>query len=327
MRRAPGFWWEPVGLATMCLSPLAALYGFIAGWRMKQSGSRAKIPVICIGNLVAGGAGKTPSALKIAALLRQRGKSPVFLSRGYGGRLAGPVRVDPSLHASAEVGDEAILLASQAPTVIARDRAAGAKLASRFGDVIVMDDGLQNPTLEKQFSLAVVDAGQGLGNGRCLPAGPLRAPLRDQWPLIDACLVIGEAKDDVAEWRPSIPMPIYHARLVPDTYQSNALNGLKIYAFAGIGRPEKFFDTLRSVGALIIRADTFPDHHRYQSAELAALLTTAREELLVPVTTAKDAVKIREVAPDAMQTIRVLDVTLAFDEGDELINEIMKKIS
>lgn len=327
MRRAPRFWWRPLGLQAICLLPLGVLYGFLAGLRMKRPGRRATVPVICLGNLVVGGAGKTPSALKMADMLRQRGKSPVFLSRGYGGHLAGPVRVDLAIHGSDAVGDEALLLATKGPTIIARDRVAGAALAAQFGDVIVMDDGLQNPSLVKQFSFAVIDAGQGLGNGQCLPAGPLRAPLSDQWQRVDACLIIGEAMEDSVDIIPSLPVPVYHGRLVPEAYQSNALDGLKIYAFAGIGRPEKFFDTLHSVGALVIRTESFPDHHRYQAAEIEALVARAREEMLVPVTTAKDAVKIREVAPDAMHTIRVLDVTLALDEGDELINSIMKSIS
>ena len=294
---------------------------------MKQAGAKASIPVICIGNLVVGGAGKTPTAMKLADALINLGKRPVFLSRGYGGQLAGPVRVDTTIHGSSAVGDEALLLASVAPTVIAHDRAVGAALAAQFGDVIVMDDGLQNPSLYKDFSLAVVDAGQGIGNGWCVPSGPMRAPLGVQLSKIDACLMIGDDLEKIAPLVKQLRVPVYYGRLKPDTHQADGFNGLKSLAFAGIGRPEKFFETLAQTGAILCETRLFADHHRYQKSEIDALLADAEAQRLVPVTTAKDAVKIREIAPEAMQTIRVLDVSLVVGSFDRLIIQLTKKIS
>ena len=292
---------------------------------MKQAGAKASLPVICIGNLVVGGAGKTPTALRVADALINLGKRPVFLSRGYGGQLAGPVRVDPTIHSSAAVGDEPLLLASVAPTIIARDRATGAALAAQFGDVIVMDDGLQNPSLHKDFSLAVVDAGQGIGNGWCLPSGPLRAPLGVQLSKIDACLMIGDDLEKIIPFAKQLRVPVYYGELKPDARQADGFNGLKSLAFAGIGRPEKFFETLAQTGAILCETRQFADHHRYQKSEIDALLAQAEAQMLVPVTTAKDAVKIREIAPEAMQSIRVLDVSLVVESFDDLLNQLMKK--
>jgi tetraacyldisaccharide 4'-kinase len=325
--RAPSFWWQKTGLWALWLSPLAGFYALIAGWRIKQAGAKASVPVICIGNLVVGGAGKTPTALRVADALINLGKRPVFLSRGYGGRLAGPVRVDPSIHRSVAVGDEALLLASVAPTVIARDRAAGAAYAAQFGDVIVMDDGLQNPSLIKDFSIAVVDAGQGIGNGWCLPSGPLRAPLAAQLSKIDACLFIGDDFEKIEPLARRLRVPVYYGRLKPDSRQADGFNGLKSLAFAGIGRPEKFFETLAQTGAILGETCLFADHYRYQKSEIEALLAQAEAQRLVPVTTTKDAVKIREIAPELMQSIRVLDVSLTVESFDNLLNQMMKKIA
>jgi len=177
--RAPRFWWDPPGILSTLLSPLAAIYGSVAARRLEQPGERVGIPVICIGNLTVGGAGKTPTALAIAHMLLAAGEKPMFLTRGYGGRLAGPVMVDPA-HTAVQVGDEPLLLARVAPAIVAQDRVAGARLAKDNGaSVIVMDDGFQNPALTKDLSILVVDA-RGTGNGRVLPAGPLRAPLKTQ---------------------------------------------------------------------------------------------------------------------------------------------------
>lgn len=283
--------------------------------------------MICVGNLVAGGAGKTPTAIRLAEALLLSGKRPVFLSRGYGGMLAGPVLVDPTVHKTADIGDEPLLLARFAPVIVSRNRVRGAVLAATIGDVIVMDDGLQNPSIQKDFSLAVVDAGQGIGNGYCLPVGPLRAPLFAQWPKIDACLIIGEVSEASEAFAKSIPVPLFHGRLRPDARQEIGLNGLKILAFAGIGRPEKFFDTLEEAGALIEERQMFADHYRYQRSEISEILSKSKEKLLIPVTTAKDAVKISEIMPEAMESIRVLEVGLVVEGHEDLLAFIMKKIS
>ncbi len=326
MMRAPAFWWQRTGLPALCLAPLAALYGLFSGRRMKRGGAKATLPVVCIGNLVVGGAGKTPTAMRLAEALKERGRRPVFLSRGYGGTLVGPVRVEPAHHSSRQVGDEPLLLASVAPTVVARDRVKGAEFAAQWGDVILMDDGLQNPSLHKDFSIAVVDAGQGIGNGWCLPAGPLRAPLRAQWSRVDACLVIGEDIAPVAEFVRSVPVALFYGQLLTDALQAETYRGLKVLAFAGIGRPEKFFETLEGLGAIVAEKRWFGDHHRYQPSEIKALLSDAEAKRLVPVTTTKDAVKIRETAHDALHAIRVLEIGLQVSDFDNLINLLIKKI-
>ncbi|HEX2553978.1 MAG TPA: tetraacyldisaccharide 4'-kinase [Microvirga sp.] len=294
--RAPAFWWRPApsGLAR-ALGPAAALYGAIAGRRMGRAGAPAPVPVICIGNFTAGGAGKTPTAIRVAEALAARGLRPAFLSRGYGGRLAGPVAVDPARHGADAVGDEPLLLARTAPTIVARDRPAGAALAARDGaDAVVMDDGLQNPSLAKDCAIAVVDGAVGIGNGRALPAGPLRAPMAAQWPRVDAVLVIGAGApgERVAAEAARRGVPVLRGRLAPDGAAAAALAGERVLAFAGIGRPEKFFDTLRACGAEPVVARAFPDHHPYRADEIAALAAQARAGGLRLVTTEKDGARL-----------------------------------
>jgi tetraacyldisaccharide 4'-kinase len=190
---APSFWWQEPGTAAALLAPVASIYGAVAAARLRQTGERAGVPVLCVGNPTVGGSGKTPTALALARLLIDAGERPFLLSRGYGGRLAGPVRVDPQHHRADDVGDEPRLLARGAPTVIARDRVAGARVARSAGaGVIVLDDGFQNPSLAKDLSILVIDGRRGIGNGRVFPAGPLRAPLAAQFDRAQAVLIIGE---------------------------------------------------------------------------------------------------------------------------------------
>lgn len=311
--RSPGFWWRPPGLAARLLAPAGALYGRLSAARMDRPGARGALPVVCVGNFTLGGAGKTPTALALAAALAAAGRRPAFLSRGYGGRLAGPVGVDPARHAAADVGDEPLLLARRAPTVVARDRPAGAALCAALGaDVVVMDDGLQNPSLAKDLCLAVVDAGAGFGNGRVMPAGPLRAPLARQWPHAHALVLVGEGApgEEAAQAAAARGLRVLRATLVPDPAVAAALAGRRVLAFAGIGRPEKFFATLRTLGAEVVRAEGFPDHHAYTREERARLLAAARREDLLPVTTEKDAARL---AGDALGTAATaLPVRLAF---------------
>jgi tetraacyldisaccharide 4'-kinase len=318
--RAPEFWWRTPGLAALALSPLSAIYGSIAGSRMRRQGAAAPAPVLCVGNLVAGGAGKTPAALAISMRLAELGRRPVFLSRGYGGRLAGPVRVNPDQHTPADVGDEPLLLARAGPAVVARDRPAGAALAAEIGDVVVMDDGLQNPSLRKDVSFAVVDAATGVGNGFCLPAGPLRAPLAAQWPAVDALILVGEgeAGDEVGRLAERQGKPVLRAWLTPDAAVAARLAGVRVFAFAGIGRPEKFFETLRRSGALVEQTRAYPDHRPYAAGEIARLLVEAGAAGLLPVTTEKDMVRVRAVAPDVAEGIAVLPVTMRFADEKRL---------
>jgi len=322
MMKAPAFWWKKPGPLAHLFSPLAALYGAVAASRLKQNGTRAPCPVICIGNFVAGGAGKTPLVLAVAQLLKTQGEKPVFLSRGHGGTLTGPVLVDEVQHGPHEVGDEPLLLARSAPTIIARDRVAGAFLAAHHGTIIIMDDGMQNPSLRKDLTLAVIDAGQALGNGLCLPAGPLRAPLEAQIPLVDLCVVVGgKTPQSITQ---SFKKRVMSARLVPDAGMSGALKGRAVHAFCGIGRPQKFEQSLRDCGVKLIRSDAYPDHHMFSRIEIERLVAEARRTHALPITTAKDHVRIVATAPDLADKIAVLPVTLIFDHEDHM-HEILKK--
>ena len=293
--REPSFWWRPAGLSSGLLSPLAAVYGAVAASRMSRPGRDAGVPVICVGNPTLGGAGKTPAAIAVAQMLAAAGRRPFLLSRGYGGALAGPVRVDPARHRSADVGDEPLLLARFAPTIVARDRAAGADAARAAGaDSIVMDDGFQNPGLHKDRSILVVDRRRGIGNGMVFPAGPLRVPLESQLRRAQALLLVGAgtAGDAVAARAQAQGLPVFHGRLEPDAQALAALQGRRVLAFAGIGDPGKFFATLREAGIDVGAEVSFPDHHRYRRIEARDLIERAEREGLILVTTEKDMARL-----------------------------------
>jgi tetraacyldisaccharide 4'-kinase len=287
--REPAFWWRPGGGSL--LSPLAGMYGAVAALRMRSEGRNTGVPVICLGNPTVGGAGKTPAALEVARLLLAAHERPFFLSRGYGGSLPGPVRVDPAFHSAAAVGDEPLLLARLASTIVAHDRVAGAEAARRGGaTVIVMDDGFQNPALAKNLAILLIDGRRGVGNGRVIPAGPLRAPLETQIVHAQALVVVGppDGAKAVAERARRHGVAIFHGRLEPDQATVAALGGRKVLAFAGIGDPEKFFVTLAQAGIVIGERASFADHHRYTAAEAQALIARADAAGLVLLTTEKD---------------------------------------
>jgi len=314
------------------LAPAAAVYGAIAARRMARSGTRAAVPVICIGNLTLGGAGKTPTAIQIVKLLREAGESPVLLTRGYGGRLAGPVRVDPKQHTSADVGDEPLLLARAAPTIVSRDRATGASLAAREGaSVIVMDDGFQNPALEKDLSILVLDARRGIGNACVFPAGPLRAPLDAQLKRADGLLVIGgdAGADNVVRHGRTLGLSIFQGRLAPAPGFAMGLKERRVLAFAGIGDPEKFYATLEALGAFVVERRSFPDHHVYSRLEAADLVNDAQRLDLALVTTEKDAARFaghREASALAARAL-ALPVTLTLDEEADFHGFVMERVS
>jgi tetraacyldisaccharide 4'-kinase len=313
--REPAFWWRKAGAAAALLAPLAAVYGAVAAERLKRHGQRVAVPVICVGNLTVGGAGKTPLALSIAAMLQAAGERPALLTRGYGGRLAGPLRVDPAIHRAGDVGDEPLLLARLAPTVVARDRVRGAEAALASGaGIIVMDDGFQNPSLHKDVSILAVDGRRGIGNGCVIPAGPLRAPVAAQLARADALVVVGTEKASVAGEARRRGISVLQADLEPDRAIAAGLG--RALAFAGIGDPEKFFLTLANAGVAVASARGFPDHHRYTAAEAGALCAEADRAGLALVTTEKDMVRLRGEAAVAMLARRARALPVALKLAD-----------
>ena len=291
MPRPPGFWARNGGAALpTLLSPIAAIAAACTARRVARPGWRAPVPVICIGNVTVGGAGKTTLALDVVARLTARGVVVHALLRGYGGSSRGVRRVglnDPA----GLVGDEALLLAAVAPTWIGADRAASARAAIAAGaEALVMDDGLQNPTLEKTLSLLTIDGGFGFGNGFVLPAGPLREPVRAGAARCQAAVLIGPDTEGAASRLPA-GLPILRATLVPGP-EVAAHVGTSVLAFAGIASPEKFFTGLEQAGVFLAERRAFPDHHRFTERELNRILVQARVLKIRPVTTPKDAVRI-----------------------------------
>jgi tetraacyldisaccharide 4'-kinase len=312
--REPAFWHRPASFYSRLLMPLGALYGAVAGRRMQRPGYDAGIPVLCVGNYHTGGAGKTPTVLALTELLRDLGETPVVPSRGYGGRLRGPVMVDLARHAAADVGDEPLMLARTVPVAVARDRVGGVALArSQGASVILMDDGFQNPAIAKDASLIVIDANRGLGNGCLFTAGPLRAPLDLQLARTDALIVIGDgaAADAVAAGIAARGKPVLSAHLKPTDAAVAALAARRVLAFAGIGDPGRFFRTLRAGGIELVRERAFADHHPYAQGEIEALIAEASRDALTLVTTEKDLARLGSQA----NNIVPFAVTLEFDDA------------
>jgi tetraacyldisaccharide 4'-kinase len=323
--RDPAFWWRKAGLMSGLLAPLGAAYGAIAAKRMTGTGARAGVPVVCVGNFTLGGAGKTPTAIALAAMLHEAGEHPFCLSRGYGGSVIGPKLVDGHGDSAAQVGDEALLLARAAPTIVSRDRVAGARAAEAQGaSVVIMDDGLQNASLAKDFTLAVVDGRRGVGNGCVFPAGPLRAPLETQIMRTDALLVMGDgagAGDAVAR-AAGRGLPVFHGRLVPDVaaVADLKLKARKVFAFAGIGDPEKFFATAEAAGLTVAQRRALPDHHRFTAEEAAELIMEAENDGLALLTTEKDRARMSgdQLLAALAQRSHVLPVKLEVREMETL---------
>lgn len=323
--RTPGFWFTPTGqpaLAARLLAPLGALYAGATARRLAKPGWRAPVPVICIGNINAGGTGKTPATIAIARRLTERGTAVHVVTRGHGGTLTGPVQVDPARHTAAETGDEPLLIARAAPVWVARDRAAGAQAAIAAGaQAILLDDGFQNPALDKDLSLVVVDAGVGFGNGRCLPAGPLREPVETGLARADLLLSIGPKADQARfakDWGALLNrqgrLPHLTGELAPQA-QTADWQTRRVLAFAGIGRPEKFFATLRGLGTELAATQALADHQPLTPAlieDLAARAAAMGAEL---VTTEKDAMRL---PPEWRDRIATLPVELRLDDWTAL---------
>ncbi|MGC2630126.1 MAG: tetraacyldisaccharide 4'-kinase [Rhodomicrobium sp.] len=383
----PSWWYEgQIPAAAWGLLPVSAIYGALVQRRFRKACAyRSKLPVICVGNFTAGGAGKTPVALKLASLLRDQGRKPGFLTRGFGGIERGPHLVDPVLDDAARVGDEPLLLAEAAATVVSRDRPLGARLLETLGlDTIIMDDGFQNPSLKKDFSLIVIDAGAGIGSGRVFPLGPLRAPLGFQAGMADAIVILGAKtrSADVLEQingslrrRTPSPQPypargegvgcglcnsvpsahpppladavtlsgklakgelsgegqdegaffargknVFEARIV--SLSTDETRSGRFLAFCGIGRPAKFFDTLRDAGVTAVKARAFPDHHPYTEADARSLLAEAKALQAGLLTTGKDLVRLKGAAGARAELYRAalaLPITVEFSGNDEAL--------
>jgi tetraacyldisaccharide 4'-kinase len=321
----PAWWYRnpPSGIAN-ALRPLAALYGWAAETRyFRAAPYRSRLPVVCVGNFTAGGTGKTPLAIELCARLKAAGHEPVALTRGYGGRLPGPYWVSAETDVARDVGDEALLLARAAPTLVCRDRQAGARAIESGphpATVIVMDDGLQNPGLAKDLTLAVVDGNRGLGNGLVMPAGPLRAPLGFQLELTDAIVVNGGGPDAaVAEWlRHRFAGPVLRSSAVP-AESADWLKGARVVAWAGIGAPERFFSMLRDLGADVAETRAFRDHQWLGEDDAKDLLELAERHSAALVTTEKDMARLAgstSLAAGLAAACRVLRIRLSLAETD-----------
>jgi len=317
----PGFWTARDGARdwrALLLSPFGALYAWVTARRIKAGPhQRLDVPVICVGNINVGGTGKTPTVIAIVERLRALYHDPHVVSRGYGGTKKGPLEVDPARHRADQVGDEPLLIAAFARTWVAQKKAAGARAAIAAGaTVIVLDDGFQNPALAKDLSIVVVDAATGFGNGMCLPAGPLREPADVGLARADLLLSIGspaaQERLDTAAGPPNLPR--LKAKLAP-LQTGMDWTDTPLIAFAGIGQPDKFFMTLRSLGATLLRTEALDDHQRLSPTLLSRLEAEARAKGAQLVTTEKDAVRL---PPEFRQKVITLPVRLTFSDTEAL---------
>ncbi|WP_373317507.1 tetraacyldisaccharide 4'-kinase [Neokomagataea tanensis] len=309
--RPPRFWTsDKPGVLSRALTPASRLVSRIAEQRSSRTGYHASVPVLCCGNVTTGGTGKTPLTFDLVQRLKERGRNPHILSRGHGGREHGPVAVDPGRYTARDVGDEPMLLSACAPTWIGANRGETARLAvSEGADCLVMDDGFQNTTLEKTMSLLVVDGATGFGNRHVLPAGPLRENLTAAFARASALILIGDDKRHIRATTPAT-LPIFQARLIPGP-EIRRLQGVRVIAFAGIGRPDKFFTMLREAGVDPVRTISFPDHHNYSARDINRLDALRLEANTTLVTTAKDAIKL---PPSFRAQVTIIGVDLLWED-------------
>jgi tetraacyldisaccharide 4'-kinase len=336
MIQAPRFWTND-GWMIRLLRPVSWIYGGIADARMAGPPRyRAKVPVIAIGNFTAGGAGKTPTAIALTHIAIDLGFSPIVLMRGYGGTARRPVLVDGDHDTAREVGDEALMIAQAGvPVIASHDRAAGAEFAVACGsDLIILDDGFQSPALAKDLSIVVVDSVYGVGNGRVIPAGPLRASLDTQFAALDALVVVsngtaGLAASDLADRARAAGRPVFAARIEPDE-KATDFKDRRVVAFAGIGRPEKLAEGLRARGAVIEELVAFPDHHRFTPTEARALLARIDGSDRILVTTAKDMARLTGDPDPALSALanqaEVARVQLVFDDKAAVVDFLRERL-
>jgi tetraacyldisaccharide 4'-kinase len=311
--KAPAFWFAERSALAQLLRPAGFVWGAVAARRMARGGLSADVPVVTVGNFVAGGAGKTPAAIAIARLLIEAGEAPAFVARGYGGSASRGIAVRVQDQPASVVGDEPLLLARVAPTFVGADRAAASRAACETtkASVLVLDDGLQSRRVEPDLAVAVVDGASGTGNGLCIPAGPLRAPLREQLRHVHAVVIVGagEPGEAVGALARTAGLPVFSARIAP-TPEARALAGEKVVAFAGVGRPGKFFATLDEIGARIVARRGFADHHVYTAGEIESLRALAQRGNARLVTTEKDFARL----PDALrENVAPVPVRMTFE--------------
>ncbi len=341
MPRDEPWWWYPHGREvrwpSRALQPVGAIWGYVAERRLRVARPyRSRLPVICVGNFTAGGTGKTPLCLFLAGVLKQQGHRPVFLTRGYGSEAREPSWVDPDFDTAARVGDEPLILAQAAPVMVARDRAAGARVieaAGQSASVIIMDDGLQNPRLAKDLTFAVVDAGRGIGNGRVIPAGPLRASLDVQLGLVDA-VIINDAGSGLSpglleQLRQTFAGPIVMAE-TQASGDTQWLRGARVTAYCGIGNPARFFGLLQRLGADVVAQRSYPDHHVFRDDEARQLMQQADASASQLVTTVKDSVRLTgagEACQDLQARSRTLPVEVLFGPSERaLVDQLLAKL-
>jgi tetraacyldisaccharide 4'-kinase len=332
--KAPKFWFRENHPAARALAPLGFLYSLAFKIRFAITEPyRSKLPVICIGNFTMGGGGKTPLAIEVATLLREKGHLPVFLTRGYGGRTKGPHLVDHVTDTALDVGDEPLLLAQTAPVVVSANRVAGARFIEQMqADVILMDDGFQNPSLTKDLSLVVVDEVTGLGNGQVFPAGPLRASMALQLPKANALVISGPVprggQSASLELEQVFERNILRVEMVA-TGDVAWLRGARISAMTGIARPDKFYGSLERLGAVICRKHDFPDHHMFSEQDADNILRAARTDQTTIVMTQKDWVRLphKGIRGRLRESARVLHVKMVISEPQKFSQLLENAIS
>ena len=319
--RAPEFWYsDPNDTVAFVLKPLGWLYGFVGRTRASMvTPFKTSVPVVCVGNLTAGGTGKTPLAIAIGERLKARGLRVSFLSRGYGADIPGAMVVDAAEDTAEDVGDEPLMLAQHAMTIVSPDRPAGARLAvSRGAQVVLMDDGFQNPSLAKDLSFVVVDATKGFGNGCLIPAGPLRERVEDGLGRADAVIVMGTGHIFLP-----VAKPILRAALEPLPEERERLKNKRVVAFAGIGEPKKFFATVEDCGAIITSRFDYADHYVYSDDDLADLREVAARQDAMLLTTEKDLLRLE---PEHREGISALKVVARFEpESSAQIDQLIEQ--